>query len=670
MIAIKSLKHILKMKKILLSLLFILGACITINAQGFKEHKVTTGETVQSIVEKYKVSPYELFQLNPDAEEGLKVGDVLVLLRNNQYPFDASLVGLMKYKVKKKETLTDISVAHGVSENDIKKYNTSLYAIEVSKGDQIKIPVFKKNLDYPAPVSPVEIVEVSTTVISSETVNHVVQAKEGKYGISKKYGITISELEEQNPQIKDGLKIGQVLTITKKQVVEEVSGTSEEVENLFALYTVKPKEGFYRLTKKLGVSKDSLLALNPHLSEGIKLGMQLRYPINKYIKKDVAKFNLLDSISNFKPQHITLMLPLRLNKIVQTDSTSNIEERLLRDRTTNTALDFYSGALMAIDSMSKLGISTKLKVFDTEYNSRNVKANKNRMATFLNSSFEENEVVVGPLASSNVSLVAEGLEAQNIPVIAPFPIKASMPFKNLYETAMPVGAQKNNTIAFLENYAKDKKVILITDKDNESVKNELLLKFPSAKVITPREGDLIIPKDFNGVLSKELENVVVVEASKVSLAATVTSILDTKIKEHRITLFTTTSKKVFEDKAIANRYKAKLNFHFPAVTKEKLFEADDVFVDNYFEKYKQLPNIYALRGYDLMMDILLRQAVSGSLEDSVLAVGETAYLENKFNYYKSTTGGYINKAMYVLRFTPEFKLEEASLTSQLTVESK
>lgn len=71
-----------------------------------------------------------------------------------------------------------------------------------------------------------------------------------------------------------------------------------------------------------------------------------------------------------------------------------------------------------------------------------------------------------------------------------------------------------------------------------------------------------------------------------------------------------------------------------------------------------------------MMDVLLRQAVSGSLEDSVLAVGETAYLENKFNYYKSTTGGYINKAMYVLRFTPEFKLEEASLTSQLTVESK
>jgi LysM repeat protein len=649
------------MKKILLSLLFILGVFTTVIAQGFREHKVLSGETLQTIVEKYKVSPYELFQLNPDAEKGMKSGDVLVLLKNNQYPFDAALVGLMEYKVKKKETLTDISIAHGVSEADVKKYNTSLYSTEVSKGDKIKIPIFNKNLGNSDAVTPVEIVEVSTTKVVSKTINHVVQPKEGKYGISKKYGITILELEQQNPQIKDGLKIGQVLTITEKNSSEVVSEISEKTEEVFAYYTVKPKEGFYRLTKNLGVSKEVLIALNPELSEGIKLGMQLRYPVTKFAKQDVAEFNLLDSISNYKPQYITLLLPLRLNKIIQTDSMSNIHKRLLRDRTVNTALDFYSGALMAIDSMSKLGISTKLRVFDTEYDGRDVKANKKRVATFLETSFNENEVVVGPLVSSNVSLFAAGLEAQNIPVIAPFPIKSSMSFKNLYETAMPVDAQKNNTIAFLELYAKDKNIILITDKDNELIKEELLIKFPQAKIITPRKGDLIIPKDFNGLLSENIENIVIVEASKVSLAATVTSILDTKIKKHTITLFTTTSRKVFEDKAIANRYKAKLNFHFPAVTKEKFFEADDVFIENYLKKYQELPNKYALRGYDLMMDVLLRQAVSGSLEKSVLTIGETSYLENKFNYYKSTTGGYINKAMYVLRYTPEFKLEEAGL---------
>ncbi|MGB1270427.1 MAG: LysM peptidoglycan-binding domain-containing protein, partial [Flavobacteriaceae bacterium] len=169
---------------------------------------------------------------------------------------------------------------------------------------------------------------------------HVVQPKEGKYGISKKYGITILELEKQNPQIVDGLKIGQVLTITKSEISEDVSEKPEIEKDSFAFYTVKPKEGFYRLTKKLRISKDSLIALNPQLIEGIKLGMLLRYPVSKFVKKDVAVFNLLDSISNYKTQNITLALPLRLHNIIQSDSISNLKERLLRDRTVNTALDF------------------------------------------------------------------------------------------------------------------------------------------------------------------------------------------------------------------------------------------------------------------------------------------------------------------------------------------
>lgn len=657
------------MKKIILSLLFIIGLSVTVSAQGFKEHKVSEGETLSAIIEKYKVSPYELFQLNPDAEDGLEVGEVLVLLKNNQYPFDATLVGLMKYKVKKKEILSDIAVAHGVREADIKKYNTSLYATPVSKGDHIKIPVFNNNLAIPVaniPVAkePAEVVKVSTAKITSATINHVVQPKEGKYGISKKYGITITELEEQNQQIREGLKIGQLLTITTKSVSEVIP--EETISEAFAYYNVKPKEGFYRLTKKLGISKDSLIALNPQLSDGIKLGMQLKYPVSKYIKQEVAAFNLLDSISNFKPQHITLMLPLRLNNITETDSTSNIKDIVLKDRVSNRALDFYSGALMAVDSMSKLGVSTKLRVFDTQFNGRDPKSNKRRITALLSNSFEENEVVIGPFILSNISLVTEGLASQNIPVVAPFTVKQSMPYTNLYETALPVEAQKDNMISFLEQYAKNKQIVIIADKDNVDIKNELVLKFPKAKLITPREGDLIIPKDFNGVLSETVENIVIVEAAKVSLVATVTSILDTKIKTHQISVFTTTSKKMFEDRAIANRYKAKLNFHFPAVTKEKMFEANDSFIENYATEYGKLPNKYALRGYDLMMDVLLRQAVSGSLENSVLSIGETSYLENKFNYYKAATGGYINKAMYVLKYTPEYKIEVADFENKKT----
>jgi len=646
------------MKKILFGLLFIIGISTTVFSQGFQEHTVVAGETLSTIVEKYQVTPYELYQLNPDAEDGLEIGEVLVLLKNSQYPFDPTLIGLMKYRVKKRETLFGIAKAHGVSEANIKKYNTRLYANQIEKGDKIKIPVFDIKLMNQVVTAPEEVIEESTTKIITETVSHEVQPKEGKYGISKKYGITILELEAQNPEIVNGLKIGQILTITKKIKVE-----TDVLDDQFDYYTVRPKEGFYSLTKKLGVSKDSLVAMNPSLVDGLKLGMILKYPKNKLIKSEVASFNLLDSISNYNTQHITLMLPLMLDKIVENDSVSNIKKVVMTYSYTRASLDFYSGVLMAVDSMKMAGISTKLRVFDTEYNSRDAKANSKRITTLLSNSFEENEVVIGPLFTANVSLVAKGLTEKNIPVLAPFPLKESLHYSNVFQTATAINYERDQMIHFIELYSVGKPIIIIADEKMSAVKNELLAKFPTAKIITPREGNLLIQKDFDGLLSETNENIVIVEAAEVSLVATVTSILDTKVKNHKITLFTTSSKKAFDNDAIANRYKAKLNFHFPSGTKELAFEKGAVFVKKYKAKYGKLPSKYVLRGYDLTMDVLLRQAVSTTFENATEAIGETSYLENKFNYYKSPTGGYVNKAMYILRYTPELTIEEASLVT-------
>jgi hypothetical protein len=86
-----------------------------------------------------------------------------------------------------------------------------------------------------------------------------------------------------------------------------------------------------------------------------------------------------------------------------------------------------------------------------------------------------------------------------------------------------------------------------------------------------------------------------------------------------------------------------------------------VFLKQYKIKYGTLPSDYAIRGYDLTMDVLLRQAVSSTFEDSALEIGETSYLSNKFNYSKANNGGYVNNAIYILRYTPELTIEEASL---------
>lgn len=645
----------MKMKKIVILFLFLVGFAFSGFGQGFVEHTVQDGETINTIVRKYKVSPYELYELNPDAKEGISTGSVLVFLKNQNYPYDPTLVDLKRYKVKKRDDLKSIAINNEVTVADIKKFNSRLYAEDISKGDIIKIPVFDPSLD----------VVIEEVVATPEVIEHIVKTQETKYGIAHKYHVTIPELEEQNPHIVEGLKVGQLLKIKTTQPEDIEGTTASALDDKFSYYQVKPKEGFFRLTKKLGISKDSLIALNPQLADGIKLGMVIKYPKAASLGGDRPSFNLIDSLSNFKPRNITVMLPFRLRNMAN-DTTFSVKKVVSRDNSIlNKSIDFYSGVLMAIDSAKQLGISTNLKILDTDYK-RDKAANAKRIKELLNRDFAENEVVIGPLVASNVLLSAKELEEDNIPVLAPLPVNGKEFYANVYQTAATKEDQRLGMIKYLEVYAKDKPIIIVADKGMKAVQDELVLKFPNAKIITPREGDLLIPKDFNGVLHTDKENIIIVEASKVGLVATLTSILDTMVKKHQISMFTTSSKDKFDDKSIGNAYKAKLNYHYPSASKEVLFEADNNFVEQYKMNFGKLPNTFALRGFDITMDVLLRQGITESFEDSIMEVGETSYLENKFRYDRRAEGGYVNKAMYILRYTPELNLEEVSVDKPVT----
>ncbi|WP_460836700.1 LysM peptidoglycan-binding domain-containing protein, partial [Massilia agri] len=68
-------------------------------------------------------------------------------------------------------------------------------------GQHIAIPNKRKTLDG------------RVRVINKETVFHVVEPKETKFSIAKKYGISIDQLESQNPEIVNGLIVGNKLAI-------------------------------------------------------------------------------------------------------------------------------------------------------------------------------------------------------------------------------------------------------------------------------------------------------------------------------------------------------------------------------------------------------------------------------------------------------------------------
>ena len=93
-----------------------------------------------------------------------------------------------------------------------------------------------------------------------------------------------------------------------------------------------------------------------------------------------------------------------------------------------------------------------------------------------------------------------------------------------------------------------------------------------------------------------------------------------------------------------------MRFTYPTVNKYS--NGTDSFSARYLKTYGILPNKYAIRGFDLTMDAVLRLGVSGNLTSANTRIGETSYLENKFAYLKNfyKGGGYENQGVYIVQY--------------------
>jgi len=180
--------------------------------QNYRSHKVKQGETVYSISKKYSVSEATIYTLNPDARNGINSSSILIIPSGDIINAGSIQVKFKKHRVKRKETLFSIAQKYNITVDDIKKYNNHLYSKGLKKGEKLQIPIIPKSQ------STTEVTTQTETEIG-ETQTHTILAKETKYGIARKYGITIDELETLNPDVPANFPIGTVLKVPNTSVI-------------------------------------------------------------------------------------------------------------------------------------------------------------------------------------------------------------------------------------------------------------------------------------------------------------------------------------------------------------------------------------------------------------------------------------------------------------------
>jgi LysM repeat protein len=626
------------MKNILTTILITFTLCLS--AQKYVEHKVEAGETIESIAKQYLVTPFDIYALNPDAKTKFQPNTVLIIpnskIKNDPIEEESrELIGYKKHKVKRKETLYGLSKQYNVTEEEIKKANRFLYSENLKKGDKIQIPRYRT--------------VISKQTLSNTVKKYTVKPKEGKWRIAYKFGITVTELEALNPYMNDIIQPGDELNVPNV-----LDNDEKLIESTYNYYEVLPKENFYRLKIKLNLTQEQLEKLNPELKEtGLKAGMVLKVPSGTDVVGSLANVettNLKGSLKNFETKKIALIMPYQLNK-VDVDAVEETKDRIKNNRLFSIILDFHVGVMMALDSAKQLGVSTDLKVLDT----RKQAGTTSRLLE--ENDFSDYDAVIGPLDDVSFDRVATTMRRYNVPVLAAMN-KPKEVYSNVFQTVPEDKLLRKKIIDFVKADSLKTKVIIISDWANKVSSEALSKEFPGSKLIMSRSNRKHKDKDGFHILALDLENVfptgktiVFLETKSNDLASNVTSMLNGKIDaKTEIVLMTTNRNKAFEGKDIDNNNLSNLKFHYPSTNKTFDEYKSNSFVRAYRREYGVSPSKYAARGFDITLDLLMRLASEDNLYEASGEMIETEYIENKFRYKKSMLGGYVNEAVYIVKY--------------------
>jgi LysM repeat protein len=621
------------------------------------KYVVTKGETVNQIAQKFKITPYQIYKLNPDAQNGLKPNSVLLIPRSN---VNSNVTPAKKgselsrtHVVIAKETLFGIENKYEVTDEALKKANPDLEKYGLQVGQVLNIPS-KNN---------------SKTVVAAKavTVYHTVLPKETKYSIAKQYGITIEELERKNPEILANLTVGYELVIkgnrpkpVAKVIATEPKNTIEKsvvvrVPEVISYidYTVKTKETFYSLSKMFGLTQQQLIELNPILSAGVQEGMVLKVPSksNQIAVNATKQKVVLTQIASQDKKTLILLFPFNIAKNAG-DTISSTVNRLNNDKFLNMTLDFYSGAMMAIDSAKQVGVSMNVKIFD----SNETKTTSNVTTVFGENSLANADAVVGPFYQSNVERAA-GLFAQNnVPVISPLSKEVADSIPNLYQSIVSTAVLKEAMFDFM--HAKQGNVIAVIDKKKETIRKYILENQKEVKIAPLTASGGLSVEGLKNLLVKDRMNYIILETANTGMIKYTINTMLGAMANYQVQLVILEPNETLDTDEISFENLTKLHLMYPSATRENNTPEAQIFMSSYRKKNKVNPSTFAIRGFDITFDTMMRLSQDKTYQETAETM-ITEQVENKFEYHKKEEGGYVNKGAYILYYDTDLTIKEA-----------
>ena len=468
---------------------------------------------------------------------------------------------------------------------------------------------------------------------------HTIEKGHTLYSIAKLYQVDLKILEADtnNLHLKIG-QIIQIPI--KSDLKDENNIITRKPDSLFTTHTVISKETLYGISRKYNIDEEDILKANPELKDGLKPGQIIRIPLKKNIplKPEIQKNKtqdekpqdkileekLIEKASEDKPlieehkqfksnkretYNIALLIPLylkNLDDIIPEDIQMN--NQTAADFKSFTFIQFYEGFMQVLDTMVQQGINVKLFTYD--FPDDTVMA-----AAFLKKhDLSKMDIIIGPFFYKSFKFVAEYAKSKKIPIINPFSERRNILESN--PTAFKLVPAYQNQVENVAKYLVDsfpranillihnnkeqekKRVEVFKTAINEAFKENAYSEGSVKEIIYNQAG-------FAGLqtkLSLNRENILITLMESELLVTSYISKLSS-IKDQKITLIAPLQWKNFDK--IETEYFLKLNTHF---FEPNFVDYEDTatkaFILRFRGKYLTEPNEMAFTGHDVALYFL------------------------------------------------------------------
>lgn len=692
---------------------------IEVSGKKYLLHEVQKGETAYALCVKYNVTQAELMDANPDLTAVLKSGSTIKIPVKKEAtavkkiePSVAKAVApepeYYYHKVTKEQTIYSIAKQYGITANELVRYNPEI-ARGLVVGKVLKVPV-KKVDATDSPVQAKTKVENTKTIVTEPKSEagftmHTVVGGETIYTLAQQYGITREELIRLNPSIENGLQTGARLRIPQKntpQVAEK-----ELPEASFEKYKVEKGETLFSLASRFGIEVGEIKKANPSLfSRSLETGEVILIPKSsvaantvKTGQEPVARTvseapqltepeNCNPLVKNDKKYKVALLLPLYLQGNDQVNPSALSEETLLKhidfsnrlnaaitdsstvsngivfDQRAEGFLEFYEGALLAIDSLQKKGMNIELCVFDA--------SNQNMINGLLQLDvFRELDLIIGPVYPELQQNVASFAAKNRIPMISPLASTGNYEENNPYyfKVNPTKEYQLDQTAQYIASEFRDKNFILLPMTGNSNSTEAKLAEIGKDKLMVARQSkknnkSLFHEYNFQTdglnsikpILDESGENVFIIPSDNEAQVSVAVTNLNALAENYNIVLIGTSNLPKLKSIQTENYHHIRLRYLSPAFVdyKKPLVRR---FISKYRDTFSGEPSQFSHQGYDVSYYFLSALYRYGKDFRSCLPTYPMELTQMDFSFRRVTPmGGYMNQSLFITAYERNYDI--------------